>query len=75
MVGVPGPMEMLILLVMGLMCLGVPVAILVVVFAVARKSHSSMPDVPPCPNCGTHVVPGAKFCHQCGSSLGPPQDG
>jgi len=69
----PGPMEMLILLVMGLVCLGVPIAILIAVFAVARRSGSSTPDSPPCPSCGTHVVPGARFCHQCGSSLQEPQ--
>jgi len=68
----PGPMEILIILVIGLICLGVPVAILVAVFAVARKSGSSMPDSPPCPSCGTHVVPGARFCHQCGRSLQEP---
>ena len=69
----PGPMEMLLLLVMGLVCLGVPIAILVTVFAVARRSGRSTPDSPPCPSCGTYVVPGAKFCHQCGSSLQEPQ--
>jgi predicted amidophosphoribosyltransferase len=62
---------MLIILVMGLVCIGVPIAILVVVFGAARRSHSSMPESPPCPQCGTHVVPGAKFCHQCGATLGP----
>ena len=66
----PGPMEILIILVMGLVCIGVPVAIVIAVFAIARKSGSSTPDASPCPNCGTHVVPGARFCHQCGSSLG-----
>jgi len=65
-------MEMLIILVMGLICLGVPVAILVAVFAVARRSGSSPPDSPPCPSCGTHVVPGARFCHQCGRCLQEP---
>jgi hypothetical protein len=66
----PGPMEMLIILFMGLVCIGVPAAILIVVFAVARKSGSSTPDSPPCPRCGTPLVPRAKFCHQCGSPLG-----
>ena len=72
--GVPGPLELLILLVMGLVCLGVPIAILIAVFAVARRSGPSTPDSPPCPSCGTHVVPGARFCHQCGTSLEPRQD-
>jgi len=72
-IGMPGPMEMLILLVMGLVCLGVPIAIVVTVFAVARRSGRSTPDSPPCPSCGTYLVPGAKFCHQCGSSLQEPQ--
>jgi len=72
--GMPGPMEILVILLIGLVCLGVPIALLAIVFAVARKSASSTPDSPPYPNCGTHVVPRAKFCHQCGSRLGQEQD-
>ncbi len=29
----------------------------------------------PCPDCGTPVSPGARFCHQCGSRLGELTDG
>jgi hypothetical protein len=68
----PGPLEILIILVTGLVCLGVPVAVLVAVFMIARKSRGSTADAPPCSNCGSHVVPGARFCHQCGSSLQGP---
>ena len=65
----PGPAELIIMLFMGLICLGVPIAVVIVVLAMSRKSGSSMPGSAPCPNCGTHVVPGARFCHQCGNSL------
>lgn len=71
--GIPGPLEVLIVLLMGLVCLALPVAILAVVFMIARKSGGSASDAPPCPKCGSHVVPGGRFCHQCGSPLGPPQ--
>ncbi|HUT94333.1 MAG TPA: zinc-ribbon domain-containing protein [Thermoguttaceae bacterium] len=67
--GMPGFLEILVVLAVGLVCLGVPIAILIAVFAVARRSGRSTPDSPPCPSCGTYVVPGARFCHQCGSSL------
>jgi len=69
--GMPGPMELLIILVTGLVCLGVPVAALVAVFMIARKSGGSGSDAPPCSNCGSHVVPGGRFCHQCGNPLEP----
>ena len=47
-------------------------AILVAVVLIACKSGRSTADAPPCSNCGSHVVPGARFCHQCGSSLEGP---
>ena len=65
----PGPLEMLILLLIGLICVGVPIAALVVVLLIARKSGASRPGSPPCPHCGSHMVPQAQFCHQCGSRL------
>ncbi|MFC1597576.1 zinc-ribbon domain-containing protein [Planctomycetota bacterium] len=71
----PGPLEILIILFAGLVCLGVPIAVLVVVLTVARRSKASFPDSPPCSNCGSHVVPQAKFCHQCGSPLQQQQQG
>ena len=67
--GMPGPLEIIIILLVGLMCVGVTVALVVAVFTIGRKSGPATPDSPPCPNCGSHVVPGARFCHQCGSSL------
>lgn len=67
--GMPGPLEIIIVLFIGLICVGVTVALVVAVFMIGRKSGRATPDSPPCPNCGSHVVPGAKFCHQCGNSL------
>jgi len=67
--GMPGPLELIIILLMGLVCLGGPIAVLVVVLSMARRSKASLPDSPPCSNCGSHVVPQARFCHQCGNSL------
>lgn len=38
-----------------------------------KTSETALPPPPPpmsnCPNCGTSVVPGAKFCPKCGSRL------
>jgi hypothetical protein len=72
-IGFPGPLELIIILLMGLVCIGVPVVLLIVILAVARRSSPATPDSPPCPHCGTHVVPGARFCHQCGRPLEPRQ--
>ena len=64
----PGPMEIVLILFI-LAAAAVPIVLLVVILAVARKSGPATPDSPPCPNCGSHVVPRAKFCHQCGNAL------
>jgi sporulation protein YlmC with PRC-barrel domain len=37
-----------------------------------KTAETSVPPPPPmnnCPNCGTFVVPGAKFCPKCGTKL------
>ncbi|NQT11128.1 MAG: zinc ribbon domain-containing protein [Planctomycetes bacterium] len=67
--GMPGPLELMIILGMGMVFVVVPIAALVLVLLFARRSSRSQPDSPPCSNCGGHVVPGAQFCHQCGSPL------
>ena len=61
----PGPMELIIILLVW----GVPIAVLIAVFLIVRKSGAPAAGSAPCPNCGSHVVPQAKFCHQCGSPL------
>ena len=58
----PGPLELLILLL-------ILVLIVSVIFRMVPKSGAPKMNSRPCPNCGTPVVPNAKFCHQCGSSL------
>ena len=65
----PGPLEMLIILLILLIFFGLAIAVLVVVLLIARKSGASRPGSPPCPHCGSHMVPQAQFCHQCGSRL------
>ena len=49
--GMPGPLEIIIILFMGMICVGVTVALVVAVFTIGRKSGPSTPDSPPCPNC------------------------
>ncbi len=66
----PGPLELLIiLLILGLAVLA-PLIALVVILA-ARKSGASRPAPAPCPNCGGWVVQQANFCHHCGAPLSP----
>ena len=67
--GVPGPFELLIL---GLICVG-PLVVLVVVLLALRMGKKSPGSQPPCAKCGGWTVPGTKFCPHCGSPLeGPP---
>ena len=62
--GIPGPLELILLL--GIV-LG-PLVLALVVFLIARRAGSSRAS-PPCPQCGSWVVPGAGFCHRCGNRL------
>ena len=34
---------------------------------------AAAPSAPPCPKCGSALLPGAKFCPSCGCNLQPPQ--
>jgi hypothetical protein len=75
-IGMPGPIEMLIL---GLVCLA-PVAVVVVcliVFGISKRSGpgpTPSPNLYPCPDCGHQVSHLAESCPKCGRPLGPPQD-
>ena len=66
----PGPTEIVILMFLGLVVIGVPIAVPLAVLAITRKSGRSARASAPCPSCGGEVVPGARFCHHCGTRLG-----
>lgn len=76
-VGMPGPLEMLII---GVLCLGVPaVAVVIVVFALAQSKRAGVnpaqnPNLVPCPDCGRFVSRLAPNCPQCGRPLTPRSD-
>ena len=64
--GMPGPLELIIVATMLL----APLAIAgIVVFFVLRKTGASSAPAPPCPHCGGRTVPQARFCHHCGREL------
>ncbi len=67
----PGPHEILILLIIGLILLA-PIAIAVVaivVFSRSRKRSADNPNLKPCPDCGRFVSLRAATCPQCGCPL------
>jgi len=71
----PGPME----LVLGLLCLGVLVAIvmLAVMLSASQKGRSdpaANPNLFPCPDCGHFASRRAPSCPQCGRPLSPPEE-
>ena len=68
----PGPMEMVIILAI-LGALGLPVLIVIVLFATGKLS-SSKPQSPPCSSCGGWTFPGTRYCPHCGSPLSSPED-
>ena len=74
--GMPGPLEMLII---GMICV-LPVVALVVIAVVLvslRKSGPNPADNPnlyPCPDCGQYVSRMAPNCPHCGQTLTPQQD-
>ena len=67
----PGPMELLILVVIGGVC-GAPVVILLALLATG-KLRCSRRESTPCPSCGGWTLPGASFCHQCGEPVETPR--
>jgi len=71
----PGPMELLIILVL----VGVPLAAagLVLLFVVLRSQKNpaaSNPNLAPCPDCGNCVSHQAPACPKCGRPLLPKQN-
>ena len=70
--GVPGPLEILIILfILGILVL--PVVLLVVILASGSKRRSPPPTTATCPRCGGWLAAQAKFCHHCGTAIAPPQ--
>lgn len=65
-IGMPGPFEMLIILVMGCFVFGLPILILVLI---ARGRQNSVHARPACPHCQGWTVPQANYCQWCGKSL------
>jgi hypothetical protein len=66
----PGPME----IVLGLLCLGslVAMVVLVVVLATSQKGRggaAANPNLYPCPDCGRFVSRQAPSCPHCGRPL------
>ena len=76
-IGMPGPLEMLII---GAVCLGIPlVAVAIVLFALAQskragQSGAQNANLAPCPDCGRLVSRLAPNCPQCGRPLTPQAD-
>jgi hypothetical protein len=75
--GLPGVMEVLILLAL---CGLVVVPVVLVVFFVVRRSGDSQggnPNLRPCPDCGAPISLRATACPRCGAPLGggPPDKG
>jgi len=68
----PGPLELIIIAVIGLGMLVVPVVLVVALVAANKKKGPLAPGSSPCPQCGGWLVPQAKFCHHCGNALAPP---
>lgn len=67
--GMPGPMEIMII---AGMC-GLPLIVGLVVLAVlaSNKGRSAGPQAgPPCSHCGGWTVPQANYCQWCGKPLG-----
>ena len=76
-IGMPGPLELLIL---GVPCLGVIVVVVVVVMYAMTQSKktgensSQNPNLVPCSDCGRLVSRLAANCPQCGRPLTPQSD-
>ena len=64
--GMPGPLELLIV---GLVCVAPIVAAIIVLVVVLRSRGASSASSPPCPTCSGWTVPGTKFCPHCGAAL------
>jgi len=76
-VGMPGPIEILIILVSSVFVFGplvVGVLVLMHVLRSQRKLGAANPNLRPCPDCGQYVSRQAPSCPRCGRPLDqPPQ--
>ncbi len=81
-IGMPGPMELILIAMM----LGTPVLVVVLILFVIKKGvenatrknrdqYANNPNLFPCPDCGRYVSRLAPSCPQCGRALTPQQDG
>ncbi len=81
-IGMPGPAELIIIIMM----LGMPVLVVVLILRVIRRGVENAtrqdrdqcannPNLFPCPDCGHYVSRLAPSCPQCGRTLTPQQDG
>ena len=69
----PGPLELLIILVL----IGVPLSAVVLVLLLSRSRKNpaaSNPNLSPCPGCGNYVSRQAPACPKCGQPLLPEQN-
>ena len=64
----PGPLELIIIGIMGLVLSAVVVA-LVVALNRTREASGNNPNLKPCPDCGRFVSLRATTCPQCGCPL------
>ncbi len=64
----PGPLELVLVGVIGLVLSAVVVA-LVVVLNGSRNASGNNPNLKPCPDCGRFVSLRATTCPQCGCPL------
>ena len=64
----PGPLELIIVGIMGLVLSAVVIA-LVVVLKGSRNASGNNPNLKPCPDCGRFVSLRATTCPQCGCPL------
>lgn len=62
--------ELLVLGILGIACLAVPVAVLVIVLIKGKKKTEMHPGMVPCPKCSSAVSPSATSCPACGHPLG-----
>ncbi len=67
-VGMPGPMEMLII---GFLIMPMLAAPIIVIYLVCVRNKRTS-AAPPCPHCGHPTVPSTRFCPHCGGPLGQP---
>ena len=60
----PGPLEVIIILLIGLACAAIPVIAIFATLVYCKQKHNS--NLIPCPDCGRRLSPLAKMCPNCG---------